>query len=131
MKTFFADTNLFIRFFLKDNLQLTRKSKLAFLRAKKKKIRLIVISEIIPEIEYIFRKVYHLSRKETEKHLSNLVKAPYFEIERRILWLEALKIYSETKIDLVDIFLFVMANKEKASILSFDKDFKKLERDWK
>lgn len=126
MKTFFADTNLFIRFFLKDNVRLTKKSKNFFLQAKRKQIKLVVISEIIPEIEYILRKVYHLSKKEAEKYLSGLVKAPYFEVERRNFWLEALRIYLETEVDLVDIFLFLIAKKENAKVLSFDKDFKKL-----
>jgi len=128
MKIFFADTNLFIRFFLQDNLKLARKAKFYFLRAKNKKIKLVVISEIIPEIEYILRKVYHLPKKEVEKHLSGLLKAPYFEVERRNFWLEAVRIYQETEVDLVDIFLFLIAKKEEAQVLSFDEDFRKLAR---
>lgn len=128
MRTFFADTNLFIRFFLKDNALLTKKAKFYFLQARSKKIRLLIVSEIIPEIEYILRKVYQLTRKEIEKHLSSLVRTTYFEIERRNLWLEVLRIYPEIKVDLVDIFLFLIAKKEKAEVLSFDKDFRKLKR---
>lgn len=126
MKIFFADTNLFIRFFLKDDIKLVKRVKFYFLQAKNKKIKLVVISEIIPEIEYVLRRVYHLSKKETEKHLSGLLKAPYFEVERRNFWLEALRIYLEIEVDLVDIFLFLIAKKEKGRVLSFDKDFKKL-----
>ena len=98
------------------------------LSAKKGKIRIKVISEIIPEMEYVLRKVYLRTRKTISSCLLNLVRTSYFEIEQRELWIQTLSQYSKINVDLVDIFLFLKAEKEKASVLSFDRDFKKLQR---
>lgn len=126
MKTYFADANIFLRFILKDHEKLTAKSRQYFSQAKSKQITLIVLSEIILEIEYVLRKVYKISRKEIGVHLSNLVNTSFFLISERTIYAEAIKIYNQTNLDLVDIFLFLKAKKENAQVLSFDRDFKKL-----
>ena len=128
MRVYLADANIFLRFLLEDDLVMARKSKSYFLSAKKGQIRIKVISEIIPEMEYVLRKVYLRTRKTISSCLLNLVRTSYFEIEQRELWIQTLSQYSKINVDLVDIFLFLKAEKEKASVLSFDRDFKKLQR---
>lgn len=126
MKIYFADTNIFLRFLLKDNPKFSKKARSYFTLAKKGRIRIIVLSVVILEIEYVLRKVYSLSRQEIAKKISSLVKSIYFEIEDRSLWLDVLAVYSKAKLDLVDIFLFEKAKANDAEVLSFDKDLIKL-----
>lgn len=126
MKTYFADTNVFLRFLLKDNPEFTKKARSYFILAKNKQIRIIVLSVIVLEIEYVLRKVYSQSRQEIAKKISSLVKSIYFEIEDRSLWLDVLASYPKANIDPVDILLFEKAKANDAEVLSFDKDFKKL-----
>lgn len=128
MKSYFADTNFYLRFILKDNKNQTKKTKGFLAIAKKGKIKIIFLPEVILEMEFVLRSVYSLSRKEIVRYLFPLIKTDYLEIQEREIWLLAFKIFQETNLSLFDIFLFLKAKKEKAEILSFDKDFKKLKK---
>jgi len=48
-------------------------------------------------------------------------------VDKKILY-ESLKIYQKQSIDLVDLILYFKAKTNKAEILSFDKDFDKLNK---
>lgn len=126
MKVFFADTNIFIRFVIKDSPQLTQRSKNYLSKAKKEEIRIIILSEVILEIEYVLRKVYEIEKEKIFKFLESLIKATYIEVRDRSVWIESLKTYKITSIDLIDILIFKKAKEEGVQILSFDQDFKKL-----
>lgn len=126
MKVFFADTNIFIRFVIKDSPQLTKRSKNYLSKAKKEEIRIVLLSEVILEIEYVLRKVYEIEKEKIFKFLESLIKATYIEVKDRSAWIESLKTYKITNIDLIDILIFKKAKEEGVQILSFDQDFKKL-----
>lgn len=126
MKRFLADTNFYLRFILQDNKAQAKTVEEYLKKAKEKKIIIVFLDEVILEIEFVLRNVYQTPRSKIAKCLSVLVKTPFLEIENRSLWIETLEIYLKRKISLFDIFLFLRAKKEKAEILSFDRDFKKL-----
>jgi len=128
VKKFIVDTNIFIRFLLKDNKKFYQQAKKYFNDAKEKKIVLILLSQVVFEIDYVLRSVYKLSRKESADILKNLIKSPYLQVENRQVIGEAVEKYAEKNIDLVDLFLIETARKEKVEILSFDKDFSKLDK---
>lgn len=126
MKTYFADTNIFIRFLVGDNHKQAKQAGNYFALAKAKKIQIVILSEVILEIDYVLKKVYGLSRLEIARKLSDLVSSPYFDPEDRSIWIMCLELYRQTNFDLVDIFLFEKAKSENAEVLSFDRDFEKL-----
>lgn len=128
MKKLYADTNTFLRFLLQDNIEQAKIAEKNFTLAKKKKLRVIIISEIIPELVYVLSGVYKLSREETAKQVSNIIETPYFDIKRRDIWAKVMDLYLQVNIDVVDIFLAVKANKEGGEVFSFDQDFEKLAR---
>ena len=128
MKVYFADTNIFIRFLLRDNLQQAKEAGNYFASAKAKKIQIVVLSEILLEIDYVLKKVYGLSRLEITQKLSDLISSIYFDIKDRSLWIRTIELYPKTNFDLVDIFLFEKAKSVEGKVLSFDKDFQKLKR---
>ncbi len=126
MKKYLADTNVFLRFLLKDNKRLYQQAKKYFLQAKKGKISLLLLPQVVFEIDYVFRGVYSLSRKESADILSALVKSPDLEVKERKILIESVEKYGKLNIDLFDIYLSENAKEQKAEILSFDKDFKKI-----
>lgn len=131
MKIYFADTNFYLRFILQDNSIQFKKVSGLFQKAQKGKLKIVFLSEVILEMEFVLKSVYSFSREEIIKGLGELVKIDYLQIEERSLWLEVFKIFSKNNPSLFDIFLFLKAKNEGAEILSFDKDFRKLERIWK
>lgn len=126
MKKYLVDANVILRFLLKDNQKLYQQAKKSLLRAKEGKACLVLLPQVIFEINYVLRKVYSLSRQESSEILSTLVKSPDLEIRERKTLIEAVEIYKRLRVDLFDIYLRLKAKEEKAEILSFDKDFKKI-----
>ena len=128
MKTYFADTNLYLRFILADDQTQFKKVNNFFRRAQRKKLKIVFLAVVILEMEFVLRNVYSFSKTELIKSLLTLVKSEYLEIEERELWFEAFRIFQEKNLSLFDIFLFLKAQKSGAEVLSFDQDFKKLKR---
>lgn len=126
MKKYLVDTNVFLRFFLKDNPRYFKIANKFFTQAKKGKVILILIPEVVFEIDYVLRGVYSLSKKETTDILANLIKSPVLKVYDRGILIKAVEKYKKLKIELVDIFLYEKAQKEKLQVLSFDKDFSKI-----
>ncbi len=126
MKKYFVDTNFFLRFVLKDNLSQWRIADNYFQEARSEKIRLVFLTEIILEIEYVIRKVYKLNRKIIFKYLSTLLAINSIEVPDREVLRKALLFYLEKNIDLIDVILFLKAKSQESTVLSFDRDLKRL-----
>jgi len=126
MTKYIVDTNVFLRFLLKDNKKYFNQAQKYFIQAKEHKITLILLPSIVFEIDYVLKGVYSLSRKESANILSSLVKSPDLEVKERKILIETTEKYKKVNIDLVDIYLSETAKQQKAKILSFDKDFKKI-----
>lgn len=126
MKKYLIDTNVILRFLLKDDERLFKKASFYFEQAKSKKIIIEVIPEIIFELDYVLRGVYRLKKEEVVKIILKIVKTPFIAIENREILIDSLEKYKKTSIDLFDIYLFYLGKKGDREILSFDEDFKKL-----
>ena len=126
MKKYFADTNIFLRFLLKDNHKLHQKAEKYLLQAKKGEIKITLLPEVVFEIDYVLRGIYATTRQETAHILASLIKASELDVRERGILIEALEKYKKINVDLFDIYLAQKAKAEKAEILSFDKDFNKL-----
>lgn len=126
MKKYLIDTNVILRFLLKDDKRLFKKAYFYFEQAKSKKIIIEVIPEIIFELDYVLRGVYRLKKDKVVSILSRILKTPFILIENRELLIECLEKYQKISVDLFDIYLFYLSKKSKKEILSFDEDFKKL-----
>lgn len=126
MKRYLIDTNVILRFLLRDDERLFKKASFYFEQAKNKKITIKVIPEIIFELDYILQGVYRLKKEEVVKIILKIVKTPFINIENRELLIESLEKYQKISVDLFDIYLFYLGKKEEKEILSFDNDFKKL-----
>lgn len=126
MKKYLADTNIILRFLLKDDEKLFKKASYYFQQAKNKKITIEIIPEVIFELDYVLRGVYRLKKNEVASIILKILKTPFILIKNRELLIESLEKYQKISIDLFDIYLFYLGKKEKKEILSFDEDFKKL-----
>lgn len=126
MTKYIVDTNVFLRFLLKDNKKYFNQAQKYFAQAKEGKITLILLPQVLFEIDYVLRGVYSLSKKETVDILSTLVKSPALEIKNRKVLIEVVEKYKKINIDLFDIYLAGIAKQQKAKLLSFDKDFRKI-----
>lgn len=126
MTIYFVDTNIILRYLLKDNLLQAQKAKAYFDKAKARKIQLILIPEIILEVEYVLRHVYQYPKINLVEDLEVIVDNQHLDVKHRSVLQSTIKLYKNIPIDLVDAVLFSTAEENNAKVLSFDKDFQKL-----
>ena len=128
MKKYFLDTNVILRFLLKDNKRYYNQARSYFEKAKKSEIELNLIPEVLFEIDYVLRGVYSLSKNEVVDVLLKLIKSPYLKISNRGLLITIIEKYQLTNVDLFDIYLYYYSFSKEAAVLSFDKDFSKISK---
>lgn len=128
MKIYLADTNIYLRFILKDNQAQFKKVDQLFKKAQKGELKIIFLSEVILEMEFVLRSVYSFSKKEITRAFLSLFKNKFLEVEEKSLWLGVLEVFQKKNLSLFDTFLFLKAKQAKAEVLSFDQDFKKLKK---
>lgn len=128
MLTYYIDANYFLRFIFKDNLSQWKIADNYFEKAKQEKIKLVFLTEVILEIEYVMRKVYKLERRLIFRYISTLLVINSFEITDREVLKSALLAYLNKNINFVDAILFYKSKNRQAEVLSFDKDFIKLNK---
>ncbi|MDP4011387.1 MAG: PIN domain-containing protein [Candidatus Roizmanbacteria bacterium] len=127
MLPYFPDTNIFIRFFLRDHKSHSPQAKKYIDEAKAGKRTLIILPVILIEVEYVLRKVYKISRADTHVYMLSVVQSNYFTIIDHDIITQVLSLYKKNAgIDFVDIFLHLKAQQAGGEVLSFDTDFKKL-----
>lgn len=126
MITFLVDSNIFLRYILKDNVTQWKLAQDYFIKARRGEVKLIFLSDVILEIEFVLRKYYRKSNQEISQYLSSLLAAPYIEIEKREILYSAFAVYQHTNIEIVDLILYFTAKSQEARILTFDKRLTKL-----
>lgn len=128
MKKYLVDANFILRFLLHDNKRQFEQVEKVLIKAKEKKIKIKLISEVVMEVEYVLRKFYKTPRAEISQKLLDLTKSDFLEVEKKFILIKSLDKYASINIDLVDILLYFQTADEGSEILSFDKDFKKLQK---
>lgn len=126
MKSYFADTNFYLRFLLQDIKPQAEITKTYFKQAKEGKIEIIFIDAVIFEMVFVLGKIYKLTKPEISEKLLDLIKTSYVNISDRLIWIKAFTTFSERKIALLDVFLFEKAQECKAEVLTFDKKLRNL-----
>lgn len=81
--------------------------------------------EVVCEIVYVLQKVYHISRQEIHRQLSDLVTESLMTVEKPDLFQQALHAYSTTPLDIVDAYLWAYHTVEQHHVLTFDDKLQK------
>lgn len=126
MTTYIADTNLFLRFVLKDNPSLHKKAEAYFYSVKTGAIRLVFLREVIAEIIFVLQKLYKISRRDIVASVSSLLNMPSVDVERPEVISSALTIYEKQNISYVDAIILAESKSRSVSVASFDRKVEKL-----
>jgi predicted nucleic-acid-binding protein len=127
MKSYYLDTNIFIRFIARDNEEQYQQIKVFFQKASESKLNLILVPEVLAEITYVLLKFYKLPKDSTLDILLNLIETPYIEFlnDEKEMMIRALRIFSKHNIDMVDAMLLARSEYTSIEVFSFDKDLRK------
>ncbi|OBR63270.1 pilus assembly protein [Paenibacillus oryzae] len=111
-----ADANVILRYLLQDAAQ--------FIEPAKDKIEnhyIFIPNEVIAEVVYVLEKVYKVERVSIFDALKNLLTYSNITTHDKNMLIEALKVYSEIKIDFVDSLLFAYSKIGSHTVFTFDK----------
>lgn len=126
MKEVILDTNVFLRYFLKDIASQYEIAKNLIKDIEKEKIKAFVSILIINEIMWIMKKYYKIKLSLFIPRLLQILllkNIEVIEIDKNKL-LMILQALLTTKFDFTDLYLFHIQTGKQ--IIPFDKDFKKI-----
>jgi predicted nucleic-acid-binding protein len=115
-----VDANIVLRYILNDHPQLSQQAA-DFLEQQ----TVLAPIEVVCEVVYVLQKVYHVSREEIHRKLSDLVAESLITLEKPVLFQHALETYAASSLDIVDAFLSAYHEVEQQQVLTFDEKLQK------
>ncbi len=117
----FVDTNVFLRFFVKDVEPQYEKAGSLFERAEAGKLKLETSELVIAEIVWVLESFYGFTKKEIVEVLTILLESRNLKIESASRIAAAVEIYSSRNIDFIDAYnIAYMKSKSYKKVATFD-----------
>jgi len=127
MKSYFIDTNYFLRLLLKDDEKQFNEAYLVFQQAVNQEIRIFTSTIVFFEIYWVLSSFYKKNRLKIIEYLEKILRMDFLEIENRTILQEALIIFEKHNLDLEDCYNISYANNLNADKFStFDKKINSL-----
>jgi predicted nucleic-acid-binding protein len=120
------DTNIIIRYLVADNPTLHAKAKEFFDKVIDGSVKAIILESVIAECVYVLTKIYKVPRDRAAGSLIDILHYKGVANDDRQALIQALALFSEQSLDIVDCILCVKAVVADDRLLSFDVDLNKL-----
>jgi predicted nucleic acid-binding protein len=123
------DANVILRFFLADEVRSFQKAKVFFERVELGEEEILLTEIVFAEVIWVLQKVYTIPRRDISEKISKFIQFKGLKtILEKELFIESLKHYPLSSIDIQDIFLAVLSKRKDGIVITFDRnDFKKLD----
>lgn len=125
MTKLFLDTNIILRFFLKDNESQYQDVCDLFAKIEEGAFKPYTSSIVFMELNYVVRNIYKLPIDEVLDYIDAIKKMRGMTVIEKTDTDNAVNLYKKYKIKLGDCFIATQLPKE-AILVSYDSDFKKL-----
>ena len=116
------DTNIILRFLLKDNLELWAQAE-AIINSGDD---LLILDSVMAEVIYVLKKLYNVPKEKIADCLLQLCNLGHIKTEHADVTLYAIKQYGILSLDFVDILLYAYHVNQGIEVLSFDKKLNNL-----
>ena len=124
----FVDTNLFIRYFTRDDEEKAQKVLALLKRVEKDKERITTSPLVIFETIFTLESFYRVPKKETKELILPILKLKGLKLSNKEIYEQALDVYVKKNISFTDAFNSVyILKKGIKEIYSYDEDFDKIE----
>jgi predicted nucleic-acid-binding protein len=126
-----VDTNVLLRFILKDDAEQFRQAKAAFVKAQHAGQLLWVTQTVVQELVWVLEYHYGRPRQDVVRMVDGLFSLPLFHIESPARVAAAIRVYEEHKVDFTDALLAAISHeKGLEGVLSFDRDMGRIGARW-
>ena len=108
-----VDTNYLLRYILRDDEAMYQKACRTICEGASTRL------ESIPEVIYVLTGFYGVGRRETSSSVAKLLQD--VDVPGKDIVLEALKLFSESKLDYVDCVYIAVSKRDGERVLTFDR----------
>jgi predicted nucleic-acid-binding protein len=122
------DTNVILRYLLKDDPDLYAKSNQCLEKVRTGEEAAIILESVLVECVYVLLKVYNVGRETIVECLIGLLSYRGIANSDRKVLIQALKFFAQTRLSMVDCLLWARAVHEGLEIITFDEALKKRQR---
>lgn len=125
----FVDTNVFLRFFVRDVESFYRKAKELFEKAERGDAKLVTSDMVIAEIVWVLESYYDFSKSEIKEVVDTILETKNIKISNHARVKEAINNYALGKFDFIDAYnIAYIKAKNFKKVATFDiKHFKNIE----
>lgn len=128
MKPIILDTNVILRYLLKDNMPLYEQAVLIMSPIKTGAAQAYVLEGVLVECVYVLLKFYAIPRQEITSALTGLINYPGIANPDRERQKQSLDLFRDRNVDIVDALIHVTAKECDWEIASFDRDLTRLSK---
>ena len=125
---YLIDANVLLRYLLADHPEHYRHAKAFMERLKEGEVRAQLAEGVLVECVYVLLKVYKVPRSEVADTLRALLGYRGWVNDDLGVYHEALQLFDDRRVDIVDGLLYARAQANGWEVHSFDADLKKLRR---
>ena len=118
------DTNTILRYLLKDNITQYDTASNFFEKVRSGNEKAIILESVLVECVYVLTKFYKVPKDESSVRLQELLRYKGIVNKDKKELTEALTMFADKNIDIVDCILCVKAENYNMALFSFDKDLK-------
>jgi len=125
------DANVILRLLLADDEVQFLKAKAFLEEVEVGKEEVLLTEMVFAEVVWVLNKVYEVPRNQITEKFSSIINYRGLKtIFDKEMFLECLRLYAHSSIDVQDIFLSVLSKARECSVVTFDRTcFKKLKTD--
>jgi predicted nucleic-acid-binding protein len=120
------DTNTIIRYLVNDDRVLFTKAKDFFEKVKNGETKAIILESVIAECIYVLIKIYQVPKDKAAGRLIDILRYKGIVNKDRQELIEALTMFTNYSLDIVDCLLYVKAIAGGDQMFTFDLDLTKL-----
>jgi predicted nucleic acid-binding protein len=130
MNDFWIDANLILRFLTGEPQDLAERSLRFIQRAERGEITLQITSLVIAEVVWVLGSFYKYPRTQIAETLTAFLGSDGLIVQELQLSLAALERMARANVDFVDAYLAEVTRQTGGTVVSFDRDFRRLEIPW-
>ncbi|MCL4390269.1 MAG: PIN domain-containing protein [Patescibacteria group bacterium] len=127
MTKYFADTNIFVRYYLKDDEKLSPLAQKIIQNCLNGKYSLVICAVTLLETVWILGSFYKQPKDKLVNFLENILEIKNLTVADQDLTKTMFLTYRSTNVDITDSYFSALMDQEKIKeIFSFDRDFDKI-----
>lgn len=110
MKSYFIDTNYFLRLLLKDNEQQFKKVYQLFQKAIKGELKIFTSVVVFFEIYWVLSSFHKKNKQKNISYLEKILRMDFWEIENKEILTKALVLFKQFSLELEDCYNIAFFN---------------------